>query len=88
MEPGDSTSRAERRRQGKALRTKYPRASQGEWKPVPSRRTSSGFLKNRMTTELQVLFLSRISGRPSRHSNSSAGLSTKPAKDTDLEFSF
>jgi uncharacterized protein (DUF2252 family) len=33
MKPSDSTSRAERCRQGKELRTKCPRALQGEWKP-------------------------------------------------------
>jgi hypothetical protein len=33
MEAGDSTSRTERRRQGKELRTKCPRPVQGEWKP-------------------------------------------------------
>ena len=33
MESSDITSRAERRREGKALREKCPRASQGEWTP-------------------------------------------------------
>jgi len=33
METGNSTSRAERRKQGKELRQKCPRTSQGEWKP-------------------------------------------------------
>jgi len=33
MESSGSTSRAERHRQGRALREKCPRASQGEWKP-------------------------------------------------------
>jgi hypothetical protein len=32
MESSKSTSRAERRRQGKELSKKCPRASQGEWK--------------------------------------------------------
>ncbi len=33
MEPGEITTRAERRKQGKALREKCPRPSQSEWKP-------------------------------------------------------
>src|SRR5271157_484240 len=33
MEAGKITTRAERRKQGKALREKCPRTSQGEWKP-------------------------------------------------------
>ena len=33
MESSGSTSKAERHRQGRALREKCPRASQGEWKP-------------------------------------------------------
>jgi len=33
MESSTSTSRAERRKQGKALREKCPRTSQGEWRP-------------------------------------------------------
>jgi len=33
MEASTRTSRAERRKQGKALREKCPRASQGEWQP-------------------------------------------------------
>jgi len=33
MKSGNITSKAERRKQGKALREKCPRSSQGEWKP-------------------------------------------------------